>query len=32
MAVEDVSAPQGYRQDLVDTGIVIQTRGTVEDL
>jgi putative ABC transport system ATP-binding protein len=25
MAVEDVSAPQGYRQDLVDTGIVIQT-------
>ena len=26
MAVEDVSAPQGYRQDLVDTGIVIQTQ------
>ena len=26
MAVEDASAPQGYRQDLVDTGIVIQTQ------
>ena len=34
MAVEEIIAPQSYRKDLVDTGIVIQTEDlwkTYED-